>query len=78
MTDKSDIFFDCPYVRVVETKKTLFGYWYKVFARCGEYSMEIECENSDCHEALKRIKKCFREKALDELTKQAQELNMGY
>jgi len=36
MTDKSDIFFDCPYVRVIETEKTLFGYWYKVFARCGE------------------------------------------
>ena len=61
MTDKSDIFFECPYVRRVETEKTLFGYWYKVFARCEEYSMEIECENSDCHEVLERIKKSFNE-----------------
>ena len=63
MTDKSDIFFECPYVRRVETEKTLFGYWYKVFARtpCGQYSMEMECENSDCHEVLERIKKSFNE-----------------
>jgi hypothetical protein len=58
MIDRSDMFFDCPHVKVVEKEKTLFGYWYKVRASyLGMCFYNTECDNSDCEETLEAIKK---------------------
>lgn len=61
MIDRTDMFFKCEYVRSVETKKTLFGYWYKVYASYlgGALHYEAECDNSDCEEEFENITKFF-------------------
>lgn len=60
MIDRSEMFFDCEYVKSVESTKTLFGYWYKVYASYfGYYNYEIECDNSDCDEEFEKMTKCF-------------------
>ena len=60
MIDRSDMFFGCQYVKVVETEKTLFGYWYKIRASyLSMFYYDAECDNSDCEETLEAIKKWF-------------------
>lgn len=60
MVDRSEMFFDCEYVKSVESTKTLFGYWYKIYASYFDYYYyEAECDNSDCDEEFEKMTKCF-------------------
>ena len=61
MVDRSMMFFDCEYVKSVEITKTLFGYWYKVYASYlgGALHYEAECDNSDCDEEFEKMTKFF-------------------